>query len=71
MTTTYNRITTGYLLVSKLDGTNRTYACTSRKGLNDLIAHLTGREPSTFNVGTDGLPIIPGIRITAGLHIYQ
>lgn len=67
----YNRITTGYWVVSRLDGSTKTYACVNEKGLHDLIVHLTGREPSTFNVGTDGLPVIPGIRIITGLHIYQ
>lgn len=66
----YDRITTGYWVISRLDGGPKTYACASEKGLHDLIVHLTGREPSTFPL-RDGLPAISGITITTGLHIYS
>lgn len=67
---TYNRITTGYLVTSCLSGQNRTYACVNEKGLHDLIIHLTGREPSTFSL-RDRIPLVKGVSIARGLHIYQ
>lgn len=66
----FNRITTGYWVVSRLDGASKTYACVNEKGLHDLIVHLTGIEPSMFPL-RNGLPAISGVSIATGLHIYQ
>lgn len=63
--------TTGYWVTSNLDETTRTYACATEKGLHDLILHLTGKEHGTYALDARGLPLIPGIRIATGLHIYQ
>lgn len=63
----------GYLVQSQKDGSLRTYACASLKGLKDLILHLTGREWDTFTKDSRGLPNLQflSISIAYPLHIWE
>jgi hypothetical protein len=63
----------GYWVQSHKDGSLKTYACSSLKGLKDLILHLTGREADTFSKDTRGLPNLQslGITIAYPLHIWE
>lgn len=62
-----------YWVSSRKDGSLKIYTCANRKGLNDLILHLTGREASTFPLDARGLPNLQnlGIMIAYPLHIWE
>ena len=69
-----NRVNrSGYLVQSRKDGSLRTYACASVRGLDSLIVHLTGREPLTFPLDSRGLPNLQSVGITIAypLHIWE
>jgi hypothetical protein len=61
----------GYQVISRLDGSSRTYFCTDRGALDFLILKLTGREADTFPLDVRGLPSISGVTIGHPLHFYS
>lgn len=62
----------GFLVnVNAYTSETRTYACTDRDGLEELIFHLTGRSAISYARDERGLPRIPKIIIASGLHIYN
>lgn len=61
----------GYWVSSRMDGSLKTYACASLKGLKDLILHLTGREWDTFPKDERGLPNLQSVNICYPLHIWE